>query len=130
VVDTPAWTVDLRATIASLAGAPATVTDGADLAPLLLRNQAPAVRAFYWPFPGYGGQEALREGNWKLVRTGLVQRKRAWADDEGWKLFDLARDPQETTDVAAEHPEVVERLAALAAREYTPNDAFPQWRGE
>jgi arylsulfatase A-like enzyme len=130
VIDTPAWTVDLRATIASLSGAPAAVTDGADLAPLLLRNQAPAERAFYWPFPGYGGQEAVREGDWKLVRTGMAQRKRAWADDEGWKLFDLARDPQETTDLAPEHPDVVKRLAAIATREFTPNDAFPLWRGE
>jgi len=130
VVDTPAWTVDLRATFASLAGAEASITDGANLTPLLLRGEAPAPRALYWPFPGYGCQEAVREGDWKLVRTGMAQRKRAWADDEGWKLFDLAKDPKESTDVAAQHPEVVERLAAIATREFTPSEAFAQWRDE
>ena len=129
-IDTPAWTVDLRTTFASLAGAEASLTDGADLSPLLLRGEKPPARAFYWPFPGYGCQEAVREGDWKIVRTGMAQRKRGWTDDEGWKLFDLARDPQETTDVAAEHPDLVERLAAIATREFTPDDAFPQWRGE
>ena len=130
VIDAPAWTVDFRATFGTLAGAPTRQTDGVDLVPLLIENHAPQRAFLYWPFPGYGGQEAVREGDWKLVRTGTRQRKRASADGEGWMLFDLARDPQETTDVAAEHPDVVERLAAIATREFTPNDAFPQWRGE
>ena len=128
--DAPAWTVDLRSTFDALAGVELSVTDGCDLTPLFFNGHAPQRLCFYWPFPGYGGQEAVREGNWKLVRTGMAQRKRAWADDEGWQLFDLARDPQETTDVAAQHPEVVKRLAAIATREYTPNDAFRLWREE
>ena len=32
----------------------------------------------------------------------------------GLSLFDLANDPGETTDVAAEHPEIVARLQRLA----------------
>ena len=51
-------------------------------------------------------------------------------DDEGWKLFDLAKDPKETNDVAAQHPDVVERLAAIATREFMPSEAFPLWRDE
>lgn len=132
-IDAPAWAVDLRATLASLAGADAsgasgTVSDGTNLCDLLLRGAAPASRALYWPFPGYGGQEAVCEGDWKLVRTGMAARKRAWAVDEGWQLFDLAADPRETTDVAARHPEIVERLAAIAAREFTPSAGFAFWR--
>jgi arylsulfatase len=128
--DVPAWTVDLRSTFDALAGVDWPVTDGCDLTPLFFNGHAPQRLCFYWPFPGYGGQEAVREGNWKLVRTAMAQRKRAWASNEGWELFDLARDPQETTDVAAEHPDVVERLSAIATREFTPNDAFRQWREE
>lgn len=30
--------------------------------------------------------------------------------DNGFPLFNLARDPSESSDLAAEHPEVVERL--------------------
>ena len=129
-IDTPSWTVDFRATFDSLAGASAVVTDGEDLMPLLLRGQEPAPRALYWPFPGYGCQEAVREGQWKLVRTAMAQRKRAWEPEEGWKLFDLAADPAETTDVASKHPEIVARLAAIATREFTPSDTFAFWREE
>ena len=129
-IDTPAWTVDLRSTFAALACADATVTDGASLGPLLLEGQPPAPRALYWPFPGYGAQEAVREGNWKLVRTGMAQRKRAWEAEEGWQLYDIAKDPKETTDVAASHPDVVERLAAIATREFIASEQFQMWREE
>ena len=129
-IDAPAWTVDLRSTFAALSGADATVTDGASLAPLLLKGEPPAPRAFYWPFPGYGVQEAVREGDWKLVRTAMGERKRAWENEEGWKLFDLAKDPKETTDVAAAHPDIVERLAAIATREFIASEQFPMWREE
>ncbi|MFM1868220.1 MAG: hypothetical protein RL591_1628, partial [Planctomycetota bacterium] len=42
-----------------------------------------------------------------------------------WQLYDLASDPQETRDVSASHPLVVARLAAVAAREYTPSARYP-----
>ena len=118
--DAPAWTVDLRATFGALAGARSAsiATDGDDLSALLLGGEPPAPRALYWPFPGYGGQEAVRDGDWKAVRTGLRKRAGGWPEGEGWQLFNLARDPNETTDVAASHPEVVERLASIATREY------------
>ncbi|MCE2884885.1 MAG: arylsulfatase [Planctomycetaceae bacterium] len=124
-IDTPAWTVDFRATFGALAGVPTQPTDGVDLVPLLLEGRAPDRAFLYWPFPGYGGQEAVRSGDWKIVRAGLRQRKAAAADLEGWQLFNLARDPNETTDLAAAHPEIVDRLAAIAAREYVPSERFP-----
>ena len=48
---------------------------------------------------------AIRDGDWKLH----VYQK------EGKKaLYDLAKDPGETTDVSAQHPEVAARLEARA----------------
>ena len=70
----------------------------------------------------------MREGDWKIVRTGLRQRKPAAADLEGWQLFDLARDPNETTDLAAAHPEIVARLAGIAKASYAPSERFPLGR--
>ncbi len=129
-IDDPAWTVDLRSTFGALADAATPASDGRDLAALLLDGTPLPTRALYWPFPGYGGQEAVREGDWKIVRTGLRQRKTATADLEGWQLFDLARDPNETTDLAAVHPEVVARLALLARRSYEPSERFPLNRAD
>jgi arylsulfatase A-like enzyme len=53
-------------------------------------------------------QQALRRGQWKLIRT----------EGEPWQLYDLGSDIAETRDVAAAHPEVVSALAA----------AFDGWR--
>jgi hypothetical protein len=41
-------------------------------------------------------------------------------------LYDLDRDPGETTNVAATHPEVVQRIAALMRRARTPS-VLPRW---
>ena len=131
-VDAPAWTVDLRATFIGLAGIPTAAmelsrTDGVDLTPALLRGEAVPERALYWAFPGYGGQEAVREGRWKLVRRDLAKRAQTGEVKplDAWQLFDLDADPRETTDVAARHPEVVARLSDIATREYESNTDFP-----
>lgn len=47
------------------------------------------------------GRRALRQGNWKLVDLG-----------DGWKLYDVVRDPGETRNLAARHPDRVKALAA------------------
>jgi arylsulfatase len=125
VIDAPAWTVDFRATFSALAGAPAPATDGVDLVPLLLEDRAPERAFLYWPFPGYGGQEAVRAGDWKIVRTGLKNAAKSGAPLPAWQLYDLANDPNESVDVAAQHPDIVARLAAIADREYVPSERFP-----
>ena len=80
--------------------------EGVDLAPTW-RTGAPAPeRELY--FETVGGprddapQRALRAGDFKLYRD---------ARTETLRLFDLARDPGEVHDVAADHPAVFARLA-------------------
>ena len=41
------------------------------------------------------------------------------------ELNDLASDPGETTNVAAEHPQLVEHSAGLLESERTPSEHFP-----
>lgn len=105
---------DVLPTLAELAGAecPAAI-DGVSFVPTLLGEEAAgrkqARHAFlYWESPG---NVAVRMGAWKAVRG----RKR-----EDWKLFDLAKDISETTDVAAANPAVVKRMAALAEQAHAP----------
>jgi uncharacterized sulfatase len=66
---------------------------------------------------------AVRDGQWKLL---------AAYDGSNAQLYDLAADRSETTDVAAAHPEVVERLreAVLAWHAALPPDAGPQIKPE
>jgi arylsulfatase B len=79
--------------------------DGVDLLPYLGgRNDRPPHERLYWR---YGGQAALREGRWKLVRDG---------DRKPWELYDLDQDIGESDDQAAQKPEVVGRLRAAWER--------------
>jgi arylsulfatase A-like enzyme len=57
------------------------------------------------------GWTAVRQGDWRAVKP-----VRATA----WELYDLAKDPGETKDLAAANPDLVAKLAAIAAREHSP----------
>jgi arylsulfatase/uncharacterized sulfatase len=50
------------------------------------------------------GTAALYRGDWKLTRTPAP-----YSDGE-WRLYDIVRDPGETTDLAAQRPDVFEEL--------------------
>lgn len=56
--------------------------------------------ALYWE---HEGNAAVRSGDMKLVRQGRGGK---------WELYDLKRDRTELQDLAGEHPEQVEQLAA------------------
>lgn len=123
--DELATTLDLFPTIARLIGAelPQDRTiDGKDIWPLM-SGEAGAVsphEAFYCYYSG--GLRAVRDRRWKLffphrsntlgdVPGGRDGVPAAYTQEKvGRWLFDLKNDVGETTDVAAEHPEVVARL--------------------
>jgi arylsulfatase A len=107
--------------------------DGISFAPTL-RGEKQAPRAFlYRESPGYGGQQMVRMGDWKLLRRNLnpiTKRKSAPARESGatgatTELYNLSMDPGEQKDVAAEHPEIVENLLALAKEQHIPSKVFP-----
>jgi len=53
---------------------------------------------------------AVRSGPWKLIES------KAAKGGKNHQLYDLAKDPGETKDIAAEKPEVVKQLAAALAK--------------
>ena len=119
--DLPSAFWDLLPTLAELAGArlPGGL-DGISFAPTLLGRGEQALHDhLYWEFRDYGGQQAIRLGDWKGVRLGMAQGSRAI------ELYDLAADPGESTDLAAEHPAVVARIEELMATGGTPSELFP-----
>ena len=54
----------------------------------------------YWEFPGYGGQQAVRMGDWKAVRQNMLRRNNP--DPLKIELYNLKDDIGESRDVAAE----------------------------
>jgi arylsulfatase A len=99
--------------------------DGISFAPTL-HGQSQEPRPFlYRESPGYGGQQSIRVGNWKAIRQHLAPGPRAKLQPGPIELYDLDRDPSETTDVVEQHPDVVERLAAMMKQQHVPSKLFP-----
>jgi arylsulfatase A-like enzyme len=114
---------DMVPTLADLTGvsAPEEI-DGVSLLPTLLGDDQQARDdALYWEYHGlWDGAQAVRIGDWKGVRLG------GHSDEEApIELYDLSTDRAETTDVAAEHPEVVARLRA--AMDSRTESEIPRW---
>ena len=120
-VDVPAVTahIDVLPTLCEIAGAtipPAVAekVEGRSLVPLLVDAAAawpdrPLVTHVGRWDRGKAAESGyrncrIREGKWSLVNTK--------GRPDGWELYDIASDPGEKTDVAAAHPDVVQRLAA------------------
>jgi arylsulfatase len=96
--------------------------DGISFAPTLLGKPEQKSHAFlYWEFPAYGGQQALRAGDWKLVRTEMQQTKGPIKS----QLYNLADDIGEAKDLAAERPEIVTRLEIMMQNAREPSALFP-----
>jgi arylsulfatase A-like enzyme len=123
----PLMTIDLFPTLAKLIGAdlPKHPIDGRDAWPVLRGD--PDARSPHEAYYFYWDRElqAVRSGRWKLhfphpyrSLTDLPGRDGQPGDYRTTRtelaLYDLEADVGETTNVAARHPEVVERLKALA----------------
>jgi arylsulfatase A-like enzyme len=73
-----------------------------------------------WVFPEYGGQVAVRLGPMKLVRQNLKTKTPG-----PWEVYDLDKDRGETTDLSAQHSELIRQAEELLRREVAPNTVFP-----
>lgn len=125
VCEEPAMTIDILPTVAGLAGAglPDHRIDGLDILPLLEnRPGAKSPHQALWFYYHVNELQAVRSGDWKLVlphayRTleGEVQATggipaRYHQAKAGLELYNLRRDPAESRNRAADHPEIVKQL--------------------
>jgi len=92
--------------------------DGISYLPALLGRGGEQKRHeyLYWEFYAYGGKRAARMGKWKAIQRNL--RK---SDDGPIRLYDLEADIGEKTDLAARHPEIVERARRIFKEAHTPS---------
>lgn len=110
---------DMLPTFCELAGAktPAGL-DGVSMVNTLLGQQGQQQHDYlYWEFYERGGKRAVRFGDWKAVQLNLNQDKNAPVE-----LYHLPSDVGEETDVAAKHPELVERAKRYFAAAHTPSE--------
>lgn len=113
---------DLLPTIATLTGAVVPPrTNGLSFEPLLsgIKKQ-PQHDVLFWELHEDGGKMALRMGNWKMVRQNLNTHPNNPA-----LLFDLSLDPQETTNLASAHPDVVTEMLEAMDLNRSRSPLFP-----
>ena len=80
----------------------------------------------YRESPGYGGQQAVRVGDWKAIRLNLnLGAKSKVQGTREVELYNLASDPSETTNVADQNPEVVDKLRSIMEKQHIKSDLFP-----
>ena len=105
---------DFMPTLAEIAGIsyPENL-DGISLLPELLGKPQEEHDYLYWelqldgwgrPLPDGGFRQAIRMGDWKAVRYGIINRT---------ELYNLEKDLYETHDLAPEHPDIVQKMEAL-----------------
>jgi arylsulfatase A-like enzyme len=105
---------DVLPTLTELCGAetPEEV-DGLSVLPTLLgeknagRKQK-THKMLYWE---YGNQVAVRHGSWKAIKAGKTAP---------WALYDLSKDPSETTDLSSSEPKQLANMVAFAQKEHQP----------
>jgi arylsulfatase A-like enzyme len=105
-VDAVVDMVDVMPTLLGLAGAKGSPThpfDGKDLWPVMAEGKASPHDDILLNVESWRG--AVRKGRWKLIRLALLPGNT--------ELFDIEADPRETTNVAAQHPDIVRELDAL-----------------
>ncbi|HEY5222619.1 MAG TPA: arylsulfatase [Microbacteriaceae bacterium] len=109
----PHQLMDVMATVLEISGAryPADFAgreilplEGISMIPTLRGTAADEDRRLFWEHEGNSG---ARRGSWKLVRK----------HGQSWELYDMEHDRTELTNLAGEHPDVVEELA----------EAYEEW---
>lgn len=107
---------DFFPTACDLAGIhPPPHLDGMSVLPTLLGKPQASRKFHYWEYHS-PFQQAVRMGDWKGIRFGT---------EEPLMLFDLHGDIRETTDVAADNPEIVKGIEAHMATARTESKYFP-----
>jgi len=107
-VEAPAQHVDILPTLLGYLGIEAPPTDGRDLLAARRRGDDPPDVYTHLDVDGHRAASVIR-GHYKLV---LPQSPSQGTDP---MLFDLEADPGELEDIAADRPEVVERMLGLLA---------------
>jgi len=122
VSDTPGYFADWFPTLCEAAGLeqPANL-DGESLWPILTGGETRKSRKpMLWVFPEYGGQVAVRIGDFKLVRQNLKTKSPG-----AWEVYDLAKDRAEANNLAAMRGDLIRQAEETLRREVAENNVFP-----
>jgi arylsulfatase len=103
----PGHFIDMMATLVDITGSSypeefngteITPLQGESLLPALRGEQSTRSNPLFWE---WSDGQAIREGDWKLVR---------WGKENSWDLYLMSEDPAETNNLASDFPERVRKM--------------------
>ena len=93
-------------------------TDGISLLPLISGVGEQQEHEFlYWEFHEEGGRQAVRAGDWKLIRQKI-------SSTPILELYNIALDPHEDNNIIQSNQEKAEELRVIMDREHVPSSIF------
>ena len=118
--------LDVLPTVLELTGIrhPGTRYKDRDISPLMGKSMLPVLRgeaetvhsaddAIGWEL---FGKTAIRQGNWKIIQEpggDFWSARNPLEENYAWQLFNLAEDPSELHDLAAENPQKLQEMIVL-----------------
>lgn len=112
---------DILPTLAEIATEKLTKpVDGISMMSTLLGKKDQQEHSYlYWEFGNYGGQQAVRKGNWKAIRNKINNGNMTL------ELYNLEED-NETKNVASKYPEIIKEMETLLSQAHVEaaNDKF------
>lgn len=92
--------------------------DGISFLPTLFKNVTQKNHKYlYWEFHELGGRQAIRMGDWKLIKYNVIKNGK-------YELYNLKNDISETQDLASKMPEKVAKLSKILESSRTESEIF------
>lgn len=125
VNDTPGYFADWFPTLCEAVGSPAPKNlDGQSLWSSIVSGEnrlGGPHRPMIWVYPEYGGQVAVRMGDYKVLRRDLKRPRRT----SKWQVYNVVDDPGESQNLAQQKPELIQQAVQILQAQTDPNPVFP-----
>lgn len=113
---------DVMPTVAEIAGIQVPKNlDGISFLPSLSgKGKQVQHESLYWEFHEQKGRQALRKGDWKLIRYNVLT-----SDKTTTELYNLKTDLGEEKNIADQNPKIVKEMMEILNRSRIPSEVFP-----
>jgi len=113
---------DVYPTLAEITGqAVHDSVDGISFLPTLYGKQQQEEHEYlYWEFHEKNGRQALRKGDWKLVRYHVFNPEKTTTE-----LYNIIQDPDEDNNLAKDYPEITNELMEMLVSARNESLVFP-----